>query len=105
MKAIEVELGREPTFRYGPRGIDIDILLYGDRVLDQAGLQIPHARLHERDFVLAPLNEIAAEVVHPQLGQTIGTLSAAIDLTQVRAFARRPLQVGSSWWHWDGKHS
>jgi dihydropteroate synthase/2-amino-4-hydroxy-6-hydroxymethyldihydropteridine diphosphokinase len=100
VKAIELELGREPTFRYGPRAIDIDILLYGDRVLDQAGLQIPHARLHERDFVLAPLSEIAAEVVHPQLGQTIGTLSAVIDLMQVRAFARRPLRVGSSWWHW-----
>ena len=100
VKAIEVELGREPTFRYGPRAIDIDILLYGDRVLDQAGLQVPHVRLHERDFVLTPLNEIAAEVVHPQLGQSIGALSAAIDLSQVRAFARRPLRVGSNWWHW-----
>ncbi len=100
VKAIELELGREPTFRYGPRAIDIDILLYGDRVLDQAGLQVPHAHLHERDFVLAPLNEIAAEVVHPRLEKTIGRLSAAIDLTQVRAFARRPLYLGSRWLHW-----
>jgi dihydropteroate synthase/2-amino-4-hydroxy-6-hydroxymethyldihydropteridine diphosphokinase len=100
VKAIELELGREPTFRYGPRAIDIDILLYGDRVFDQAGLQVPHARLHERDFVLAPLNEIAPEVIHPRLEKTIGMLSEAIDLTQVRAFARRPLHVGSSWWQW-----
>src|SRR5512140_665239 len=75
VKAIELELGREPTFRYGPRAIDIDILLYGEAILDQAGLQVPHVHLHERDFVLAPLNEIAAEVVHPKLEKTIGMLS------------------------------
>jgi len=100
VKAIELELGREPTFPYGPRAIDIDILLYGEAILDQAGLQVPHAHLHERDFMLAPLNEIAAEVVHPKLGKTIEALSAAIDLAQVRAFARRPLRVGSCWLHW-----
>jgi dihydropteroate synthase/2-amino-4-hydroxy-6-hydroxymethyldihydropteridine diphosphokinase len=100
VKAIELELGREPTFRYGPRAIDIDILLYGDRLLDQAGLQVPHARLHERDFVLAPLNEIAPEAVHPKLGKPIGMLSAAIDLAQVRVFAKRPLRLGSRWLHW-----
>ena len=100
VKAIELELGREPTFRYGPRAIDIDILLYSDLVVDRSGLQVPHAHLHERDFVLAPLNEIAAEVVHPKLGKTIGMLSAAIDLTQVRVFARRPLRLGSRWLHW-----
>lgn len=100
VKAIELELGREPTFRYGPRAIDIDILLYSDLVVDRPGLQVPHAHLHERDFVLAPLNEIAAEVVHPKLEKTIGMLSAAIDLTQVCAFARRPLRLGSRWLHW-----
>jgi len=100
VKAIELEVGRKPTFRYGPRAIDIDILLYGNRVLDQPGLQVPHAQLHARDFVLAPLNEIAPQVIHPIFEKRIGMLSAAIDLSPVRVFARRPLIVGSSWWHW-----
>ena len=100
VKTIEMELGREPTFRYGPRAIDIDILLYGDAVIEQADVCIPHAHLHERDFVLAPLNEIAPGAVHPKREKTIEMLSAAIDLSQVRVFVRRPLQVGSSWWHW-----
>jgi dihydropteroate synthase/2-amino-4-hydroxy-6-hydroxymethyldihydropteridine diphosphokinase len=100
VKAIELEMGREPTFRYGPRAIDIDILLYGSEVIEQETVSIPHAHLHERDFVMAPLNEIAPEAVHPKLGKTIEALSVAIDLSQVRAFARRPLCVGSSWWHW-----
>jgi dihydropteroate synthase/2-amino-4-hydroxy-6-hydroxymethyldihydropteridine diphosphokinase len=100
VKTIELLLGREPTFRYGPRPIDIDILLYGETFIDQADFSIPHARLHERDFVLASLNEIAPEAVHPRLEKTIGTLSAALDLSQVRVFAQRPLRVGSSWWYW-----
>jgi dihydropteroate synthase/2-amino-4-hydroxy-6-hydroxymethyldihydropteridine diphosphokinase len=100
VKTIEMELGREPTFRYGPRAIDIDILLYGADMIDQDNISIPHAQLHERDFVLAPLNEIAPEVVHSKFEKTIEALSVAIDLSQVRVFARRPLRVGSSWWHW-----
>ena len=100
VKSIETELGREPTFRYGPRAIDIDILLYGETVINQADFSIPHARLHERDFVLAPLNEIAPEAVHPPLRKTIEALSAMLDLSQVRVFAQRPLRVGSSWWYW-----
>jgi dihydropteroate synthase len=100
VKTIETELGREPTFRYGPRAIDIDILLYGETIIDQADFSIPHVQLHERDFVLAPLNEIAPEIVHPRLEKTIGAVSAAFDLSQVRVFAKRPLRVGSSWWHW-----
>jgi dihydropteroate synthase/2-amino-4-hydroxy-6-hydroxymethyldihydropteridine diphosphokinase len=100
VKTIELVGGREPAFRYGPRVIDIDILLYGETVIDQVDFSIPHAHLHERDFVLAPLNEIAPEVVHPRLGKTIEALSTALDLSQVRVFAQRPLRVGSSWWCW-----
>ena len=100
LKAIEVEMGRESTFRYGPRAIDIDILLYGDISLEQADLCLPHARLHERDFVLAPLNEIAPGAIHPTAGKTIGALSAALDLSQARVFARQPLRLGARWWHW-----
>ncbi len=100
VKTIEQEMGREPTFRYGPRAIDIDILLYGTDVIDQDNVSIPHAHLHERDFVLAPLNEIAPEALHPKFDKTIEMLSVAIDLSQVKVFARRPLHVGTKWWHW-----
>ena len=99
-KTIEAEMGREPTFRYGPRAIDIDVLLYGEAIVEQEDFRIPHAQLHERDFVLAPLNAIAPEAVHPGLGKTAGVLSAALDLSRVRVFAQRPLRVGSRWWHW-----
>ena len=67
VKAIERELGRTPTFRYGPRPIDIDILLYGDRLIhwEAPDLQIPHLRMAERAFVLVPLAQIAGHVLHP----------------------------------------
>jgi dihydropteroate synthase/2-amino-4-hydroxy-6-hydroxymethyldihydropteridine diphosphokinase len=100
VKTIETEMGRELTFRYGPRAIDIDILLYGAEMIAQDSVSIPHAHLHERDFVLAPLNEIAPDAFHPKLEKSIAMLSAAIDLAQVVVFARRPLRVGSQWWYW-----
>lgn len=75
--AIEEKLGRvrEPgAERYTSRPIDIDILFYGDRIIDTEGLTVPHPRLHERMFVLAPLNEIAPEKVHPVLNRSIRDL-------------------------------
>ena len=68
VKTIEGELGRRPTPRWGPREIDIDILLYGDRIVREDGLTIPHPYICERTFVLVPLVEIAPGVVHPQTG-------------------------------------
>lgn len=68
LKLIETELGRRTRFRWGPREIDLDILLYGDRILDEAGLRIPHPMLHRRAFVLIPLAEIAPHLIHPQTG-------------------------------------
>jgi 2-amino-4-hydroxy-6-hydroxymethyldihydropteridine diphosphokinase len=65
VKTLETALGRTPTFRQGPREIDIDLLLYGDRVVDAPGLAVPHPRMMERAFVLAPLVELSPEAHHP----------------------------------------
>jgi 2-amino-4-hydroxy-6-hydroxymethyldihydropteridine diphosphokinase len=71
---VEREMGRVRSERNGPRTIDVDILLFGDRRIDEPGLTVPHPRLHERRFVLAPLAEIAPSLVHPALGLTIAAL-------------------------------
>lgn len=83
-KRIEQVLGREPTFRYGPRPIDVDILLYDDVLLDTPELILPHARLHERAFVLVPLCDLAPEMLHPRLGKTMAQLLASVDAAGVR---------------------
>ncbi|HLF04663.1 MAG TPA: 2-amino-4-hydroxy-6-hydroxymethyldihydropteridine diphosphokinase [Dehalococcoidia bacterium] len=76
---VERELGRQPTFRYGPRLVDVDILLYGDLVLDLPQLQVPHPRMAQRAFVLVPLAELAPELVHPTLRLTIAELARRVD--------------------------
>ncbi len=83
LKRLETQLGRVPSVRYGPRLIDIDILFYDDLVLDSPGLTIPHPRLHERAFVLVPLADLAPDLVHPRLGQTVRDLLAAVDTTGI----------------------
>jgi len=67
---IEGRLGRKRTLRWGPRTIDLDILLYGDQIMNQPHLIIPHPLMATRKFVLAPLAEIAPEVMHPVLQKT-----------------------------------
>ena len=74
LKRIEHTLGRREGPRWGPRPIDLDILLYGDEVLDTPELAIPHPRLGERRFVLEPLAEIAPEVRVPGVRLTVGEL-------------------------------
>ena len=79
---IERRRGRQPGGRrYGPRVLDLDLLLYGNAIiaLPTPDLQIPHPRLHLRAFALLPLAEIAAAVIHPVLNRTIGELAAAVE--------------------------
>ncbi len=78
---VERELGRtaKTDSVYHDRLIDIDLLLYGEEVIDQPGLQIPHPLMHRRAFVMTPMAEIAPEVVHPVLGKTMKALSDLLE--------------------------
>jgi 2-amino-4-hydroxy-6-hydroxymethyldihydropteridine diphosphokinase len=74
LQGIEKDMGRQKTFRMGPRIIDLDILFYGDEVIADTDLIIPHPHLHERGFVLVPLAELAPGLFHPVLKKTIRDL-------------------------------
>ena len=79
VKKLEHDMGREDGPRFGPRLIDIDILLLEDQVVDEPDLNVPHISLHERAFVLVPLAELAPDLVHPILDVTIGKLAERVD--------------------------
>ena len=81
--AIESDLGRRRTVRWGPRQIDLDILLFGDVVIDEPGLTVPHPRLAERAFVLAPLAELKGELIPPGLGKSVDQLLNAAERSGV----------------------
>jgi 2-amino-4-hydroxy-6-hydroxymethyldihydropteridine diphosphokinase len=82
LKRIEKAMGRQKTVRWGPRIIDLDILFYNQITLHSDGLIIPHPLMHEREFVLKPLSEIAKDLIHPVLKRKISDLSEAIKSTR-----------------------
>ena len=77
--AIETRFGRARTFPNAPRTLDLDVLLYADQVIAQPGLTVPHPRMHERAFVLAPLAEISPETLIPGKGTASALLAACKD--------------------------
>lgn len=80
---IEAQFGRIRRERWGPRSLDLDLLLYDDLILDTPSLQLPHPRMRERAFVLVPLAEIASDWVEPVSGVAIAELVQAVDCTGV----------------------
>lgn len=92
-KEVEAALGRAPGLRNGPRSLDVDLLLYGGEAHGSAELTVPHPRMDQRAFVLAPLSEIAPDLVHPVLGRTVRQMLAALpDRSGVR------LVESGDWW-------
>jgi 2-amino-4-hydroxy-6-hydroxymethyldihydropteridine diphosphokinase len=86
LKDIEVKMGRQETFRFGPRLIDLDILFYDDIVLDTPTLTIPHSRIAERSFILIPLADIAPDLYHPVLHKTIQQLKTGMDTSGLHLY-------------------
>jgi len=87
---LERKMGRERIHRKGPRTIDIDILMFGERIVDSPNLKIPHPAMQGRRFVLAPLAEIAPEAKHPVMKRTVRELLAELPERQVVRKLRGP---------------
>ena len=95
-QSVERAVGRQTTFHWGPRLIDVDILLYGQRVVScsEPDLQIPHARLPDRAFVLVPLAELAGDAIHPSTGKTIAELLQQVEGREGVNLWGPPLRLG-----------
>ncbi len=91
LREIERALGRDQDNRSGPRTIDLDLLFYGDRAIDEPGLVVPHPRVHQRRFVLMPLRELAPLLTHPVTHRSVEEMLAEIeDRSEVRLLSPQP---------------
>jgi 2-amino-4-hydroxy-6-hydroxymethyldihydropteridine diphosphokinase len=90
-QAIELGMGRRRELSKGPRPIDIDILLFGNFVIGTRELQVPHARMSERRFVLEPLAELAPDLPHPATGKTVREMLANVQAQIVKPWQRSPI--------------
>jgi 2-amino-4-hydroxy-6-hydroxymethyldihydropteridine diphosphokinase len=88
LQAIEAGMGRERVVKYGPRVVDLDILFYDGEVVSEPGLEIPHPKIPERQFVLAPLEELRPGFVHPVIGKTMSEIGHALKTD--KKVVRRP---------------
>ena len=94
LKTIENRMGREPRPRWGPREIDLDLLIVGDQCVDTPDLTVPHPEMHRRRFVLLPFVEIAPNVVHPILCKNVHTLLSELTGSEiVRRVAAPPIKI------------
>lgn len=93
LKQIESEMGREPSFRNGPRRIDLDILFYNHEIIIDDALTIPHPELVNRGFVLVPLLDIAADLVHPVENKTMREIAETVDCIGIRIYKEITNQI------------
>jgi len=105
LRRVENELGRKRPGKNYPRTIDLDILLFGNDVIDEREVKVPHPRMHERSFVLDPLNEIAPNVPHPVLGFSVAELRQkhAGDNAAIKGVTAERLRKAGRPYHEPGK--
>ena len=96
VKQTEDSLGRTKSIRYGPRVIDLDILFFDDAVIDTPDLTVPHLRIPERDFVLAPLLDLDRDLRHPRLDLSVQELWLKLNMPN----PPRVTPIGERMWHW-----
>ncbi|RMF27736.1 MAG: 2-amino-4-hydroxy-6-hydroxymethyldihydropteridine diphosphokinase, partial [Cyanobacteria bacterium J083] len=89
LQAIELQFGRVRKVRWGARTLDLDILLYGEEIINTPTLQIPHPRMNQRAFVLVPLAEIAANWLEPVSGQRVSSLVKQVDCRDVQMYLKK----------------